>query len=648
MFSIEVHDTPLNWVAAIFVDEATGKEFANKVKSVGHKVVEIKEIPLDKYPVYVLERIRKDKEGREVNCFEYASEETYVQQVRELKQNQGTHNWQVYFTAYILEEDYIQYPLESSLMGALDHTHVDNHFLNSENFDKGLECKKITRLASCWNIDALDKYFEIYMKEGSKAQKEELAVEGYISLFCTMDYDFACGKLTRKGIELLLPVADKASALMGKKLWDMYSRAYMILLQDAIENCHEKVSEYFQKAEKSIQENIQTAPDEQQQGYYHLANIYDKMTEYNHFSMEYWTKAIESVQQSLTIAPEEGNWYCYLSLLYVPYRLRKGRRTAGVSDGEAKRRYDQWKTARKAALGQFKVWCFSLLENNFALLLKIALAYNRLKEQLDWLGADRSLFPEEDYLFWLNEAQKVEGHKTTSMDLIEEAHFLHKEGKRLGRIDLIAAAIRHFERLIEKVDATAFEVYYKASALEDIAQIHLDNDDKEKAVEYMDTATAFYGNHLGLVKSNPSVFMHYVAYLERCYLFEGDVVKPSLKSLNNLATQTEEEGRGMYSAPTMMLIRLKLLEHDEEEVVFHLCKLLLLHELCIEDEIRELKSQLVPVSFTQLQHFLDDTLKFMKEVSEGYYLDPAIKWNELKRLGREKVKEAWEARKRGN
>src|SRR5690606_726876 len=152
------------------------------------------------------------------------------------------------------------------------------------------------------------------------------------------------------------------------------------------------------------------------------------------------------------------------------------------------------------------------------------------------------------------------------------AHFLYKEGKRLSNITIIEAAIYHYQWLIERVEAPAFEVFYTASALENIAAIYLQNQEAAKADEFLNKAIAFYEEHLALVKSNPSVLMHYTEFLERCYHHQGNIQKPPLAHLHELAAQTEEEGEGMYSSPTMLRIRLALLESNEGDAVFHLTR----------------------------------------------------------------------------
>src|SRR5690606_2026517 len=110
----------------------------SKLKAAGHENLVLKEISVPHYPVYAIERTKKDDAGNDQNYFEYASEEGYLQLIREQKLQQGEDDWEVYFNAYIFEETYFQDTLENSQMGALNHVHVDNYFLKRENAEESL------------------------------------------------------------------------------------------------------------------------------------------------------------------------------------------------------------------------------------------------------------------------------------------------------------------------------------------------------------------------------------------------------------------------------------------------------------------------------------------------------------------------------
>ena len=521
-------------------------------------------------------------------------------------------------------------------------------FQNNEDPEKEVETEQIAELASNWDLDGLENLYEKYVENGSPEEKNALAVDGFLSLFFVMDYDFACGKLTEEGIALLLPIVEKVSSLMEEKPWDIYSRVYIILLEDAIKNHPHKVTAYFEEAQTALTEYIKQSPEDAQDGYEQLAYIYDLMTEYHYFNRFYWEKAIEYVQKSIITDPskaDDSGYFKYLKLLYLSYEHRSKGDDKRKASEDVEVLLSQWETLRVGELEKFNQIIFSLKNEHPTVALDMTSAFHRLKEYAEWLKIDMRFFPEEDYLFWLDEAQQIDGHSTTRMTLTALAHLFKREGNRLERIDLLEAAIRHYRRLIEKVEDPAFEVYYEASTLEEIAEIHLRNKDLKRAEEYYDQATAVYDKHMALIDGNPSVLMHYTEYLERCYNFSGDIQKPTLDRLKELALLTEEQGEGMYSSPTMLRIRLALLEQDEEEAIFHFGRLFLLHELCVEDVVKRFKHHASTLPFKKLNAFLDDNLLFMEEVTKGYYLDHTIRWDAVKQLTPHEVAEAWEVKK---
>src|SRR5690606_1986467 len=101
----------------------------------------------------------------------------------------------------------------------------------------------------------------------------------------------------------------------------------------------------------------------------------------------------------------------------------------------------------------------------------------------------------------------------------------------------------------------------------------------------------------------------------------------------------------MYSAPTLLLTRLALYEKNEKEAIFHLTRLLLLHELVMREEFINLQQSPIVKPFPQLQEFLKESLTFMDEIEEGYYLDTKIKWDLLKLMGHDEIAVNWEKRK---
>lgn len=642
MHIIEVKSENLCWVAAVYFHENAGKDYLNLLKQAGHSHIEIKKLSVNDFPVYAIERTHSDEMG-EINYFEYMDEAGYFSLIGQQKQNKyHTDNFGLYFTAYYFNEDYFQHPYDKSFMGTVNHVYVDNYYLESEDAEKSLGETYIKRLVKNLNLDELDNIFDTYIKKGSTEQKKELG-DAYYDSFCDMSYDFACGKLTDYGISLLLPVLDKASLLLKEDLLEAYVSAHMTLLEDAIEKHPDKVNEYFQSAVNILEQFMKESPENEQEGKRNLGLVHEMMTEYHHFNLDFWSKSITYIKESIQIKPIEGDWFSYLKLLYVPYEIR---RTQKIDSNTAvDELYRQWDEYRIKEIGVFKPFVKTMIDTDSNSSLPLALAYKRLKEYLVWLKDDLASFPENDYGYWINEAKQWQGQNTTRIDLTEAAFFFKAEGIRLDKIDLLETATRLFQKLIDKLEDTAFEVNYLAETWEAISNIHLKNKKYVLADKYLNKTVLLYDQFTNKVYSNPSVLMHYTKFLERCYLYPGNIVKPTLEKIKSLAQQTEEEGEGMYSEPTMLRIRLALYENKEKEAVFHVTRMLLQHELCIEDALRSLQQNPIVTPFPHLQEFLKDTLIFMKEIEENYYLDTKIKWDQLKVMDQDEIASSWEKRK---
>ena len=643
MHIIEIEDKPQNWIAAVYSNEKEGAEYLKKITAKAeHKIVS-HTFPSDKFPVYIIEKYATDDSGKEYNYFEFTDEEGYIDLIRTQKQNQDADSFKVYFTAYCFEEDYFQESYGSSMMGAINHAHVDNYHLQREDSEKGLSFGYINRLANSWDFDSLDQFFLEYMKDGTTEEKEELA-NGYLSLFCTMTYDFACGKLTQEGIAKLLPIAEKTSLLMGEKLWDVYSSTYITLMEDAIRNHPDKIDIYFKEAENAIYQNIKESPEEKQDGYKQLSFINELMAENRGFDQAHWEKAIKMIVRSIQIDPVQGDWFSYLKLVFLPYKIINKSKVEGVDSKTEKDLLKTWASNSKNEVKEFQKSALSLQNTYPAVSLNLALAFKRFNEYVEWLNSDIE-FPEKDYLFWIDLAKQIEIQPATQLDLTEAGHFFYGEGKRLKRIDLLETAIKYFERLIEHIENPAFETYYKASCLEAIADIHYSNGNFLLAADYMDKTSAFYEENLALVKKNGSVLMHYAEYLERCYHYQANNPKPTIEKLEEFTQLAEEDGDGMYLSPIMLRIRLALLGQNEEEIIFQITKSLLLFELSMQDELEALKQKGVFSPYQRLNSFLNETFLFMSEVKENYYIDSQIKWLEVNKMNPDEVAKKWEERK---
>ncbi|MBL6446681.1 hypothetical protein JMN32_10185 [Fulvivirga sp. 29W222] len=621
-------------------------EYISELKGAGQTNLTVKNIPFIKFPVYAVERYQDDELGRTSSYFEYLDEKKYIQLIKHQKQHKVEDNFHVYFWAYYFDEEHFQFTPDHDLTGNVDYVQVNNYFLDDEDAEKGLAYSRIERLAGRWDLEGLDKLYVKYMGSATSAEKEKLAYDGYLSLFSQMDYDFACGKLTDVGVSLLLPIAEKMSMLVEQMQWDVYSRAYMILLENAIANKDSKVEYYFNEAERAVQSNMLAVHEDQQENYQQLAILNNMLAEYRYFDDKSWYRALEFINTSIALDPAEGDWFLYLQLIHIPYEKRKSEKQEGQSEAEVQGRYAKWHKLRGSELIKFRALAMSFADKKYAVQLTIAMAFKRLREHMEWYKMDTSLFPEKDYLYWLGEAKKWQKQKTTRVQLTEIGHFFHNEGIFYSCVDLLETAISHFQRLIDQVGDASFEVYYKAMALEAISDIYFSENNDALGINYRNQATLCYKDHINLVEANASVFLHYIEYQERCLLHQSDIIKPSIEGLEALTVIAEDQSGGMYSSPVMLRVRLAVLKGNEEEVVFHVLRSLILFELSMEDQLKSLAQESEVKRFDNLQELLSDTFTFFDEVRGNYYLDTMIKWKQLKHMSPEEVFSTWEERKR--
>src|SRR5690606_12586197 len=265
-----------------------------------------------------------------------------------------------------------------------------------------------------------------------------------------------------------------------------YVSAYMTLLEDAIEKYPDKVNEYFQSAVDIIKRFRKESPENEQECNRNLGLVYEMMAEYHNFHQDFWIKSIHYIKKSIQINPVEGDWFSYLKLLYVPYEIRRNKKID--SNTAAEELYRQWDKYRIKEIEVFKPFVKTMIDADSNASLTLALAYKRLREYLTWLKEGHASFPEDDYAYWTNEAKQWQGENTTRIDLTESAFFFKTEGIRLDKIDLLENAARLFQKLIDKLEDTAFEVNYLAETWEAISNIHLKSKEYDLADKYLNKA----------------------------------------------------------------------------------------------------------------------------------------------------------------
>ncbi|UII26327.1 hypothetical protein LVD15_24020 [Fulvivirga maritima] len=313
MFSIEVISNDLRWIAAIYEQPSEGDKYLEELISFGHKpkVVEITNIST--FPVYAIERMGEESPA---NYFEYLSESEYLQLIEYQQKNRSINdNYEAYFTVFFFQDAHFQHPYENSLMGALDHVHVSNYYLDGESANLSLNDTYIDRLVNNYDIEALFNLFEKLKNSSDEEAKTNLA-DGLVSLYAQMDYDHACGKLTTEGINSLLPILERAELLYDKPIDDCFSRAYLIMLEESVKNNapEEEIKKFMEKAIEVNESIMHTSPEEQQDAYKQLAMVFETILEHKP-SANYLEQAYLNIRKSIATAPTNGDWELYLKSL---------------------------------------------------------------------------------------------------------------------------------------------------------------------------------------------------------------------------------------------------------------------------------------------------------------------------------------------
>jgi len=624
MYIIEITKPDEKWLVALCQEKSNIEEYFSSLHNAIRDLAVCREIPFDRFPLIVIENTADGID--KPDYFEYSDFEGLNNKLDQCRQNRQSDDEWVYFKYYFLTEDYFQMHSASNFMQYLHHTDVSNDELDKHQIT--LTYELIKKYSHEYNIEGLDELYKTIISERSTENKTALA-EGYTSLFWEMIYDFACGKLTETGVFYLEPMAEKIIKLTQKPCWDEYCSAVFTVFEHNAQNKQGSVPDDLQKTIRAYSEYKKHQAEEAQE-------IEDKITLAYQIAMEadpdksaeYWQNAVEHVRLAIDADPLSDSWSKLLILSYIPF--------------QASNDY----TAEQLALQSELPELFTKHDphdNGFA--MNAASAFGNLRKHIEWKKMEESLFPSALYMQWLNKAAEYIPEKISRFDLLSNAEFFRNEGVRYKRIELIEKAIGFYERIIKQIDDANFEVYYTASSWQMISELQLEQGNKADADRSLQKAFDTYHRHLNLVKQNPSVYMHYSEFMESCFLHNGNVQKPALSELEQIASEVEEEGQGNYSSPIFMRMRLALYRNDEDEAIYHLTKSLVLHELCIDDKLEGLIDTYKNSRFNKLNNFLAENIAFMHEINEGYYLDTQLKWSQLKAMNRSELQEYWEERK---
>jgi hypothetical protein len=477
----------------------------------------------------------------------------------------------------------------------------------------------------------IDELFERCKVSGTWQEKENLA-EAYLDIFNEMCYDFACSKLTEDGIQELYPVVEKIEWLKGSNEWSLRAQTYHILMEDAeMREDNLSVIKNGQLAIEALSKQLEQGAEEKYIVYQSLSYCYYTLIPYlAEDAVLYWKKSLQYSKESILENSREANWIQYFTIMYSSLKQETFTLTELI--------------VREQNL--FRKWSLALEEKEGSLSFVIASKFIRFKEFEDDSAQDDFMFPEKEYFFWLEKSLEDEMPELNPMKISDAGHFYKKEGVRLQRIDLLERALAYFEKIFYKSsNEELFCIYYISDVLENIARIYTKQGFPEKCDTYITNALQWNEDKQELIQGNFSLLIHYAEFLERCYHHDGDIPRPAIDFIKSVVKQSEAIGGGYYSGPYFLQARLALEQKNEHLAMAFLCKNLLLHELCIEDQVKEFYNNLTKGVHPYLEKFLESTLLFMKEVTEGYYYNPVITFAELNLMNDVQVIETWIIRK---
>lgn len=614
MIAIEAKNDKSIWIAALCLDEKQAEDYLKEISGDKNLLITKRQIALSRFPIYAVNRSAH---------FEYMDYESLLQCISDIEPE--SNDQKEYFSYYIFESEYIQKSTEENGRSSVYFTVVNNNFLNDYYKEYGARCitrEMLENLAYYVDIERMDAYSERCLKEGAYDDKAELA-EAYMQLFGQICYDYACSKYSYEGLQDILEIVEKVEMLQGETLWELRADAYMNLLEAAAEEDPEQTLFYGEKCVEALNAYIaevgeEYIPYQKLSRVLHLLADQDDDKRFKH-----WKDALISIKKAVEIAPEEVNWIYYLQLLYTP--LMEEDEDIEKNLPEEKKRFNELVETLQLVQG---------------IQYRIASDFHRLQ--------DSGIYDisEEEYVFWLDKSLERDAAVNYDFpELSDAAHFYHSEGVKRHRLDLLQRSLEYYLFQRNNEPRAGFTIHYIAKNLEDIATVYQENGKPEKADDYLSQALSYYMEHEDVFMDNFSVLSHYGEFLERCYYhYNGKSDKPSIEKIRSIAKLAEKEGNGFYSGPFLLQARMALEEKNEDLAIFQLQRSLLLHELCIDKEIIKFSELYENSDFPKLNKFLKETLQFMKEVDEGYYYDPKIRWPEIQLMNKEQTNQVWENR----
>ncbi len=466
----------------------------------------------------------------------------------------------------------------------------------------------LATLVEAYDLDGLIAFAQQAPPGDAEEWRQAVVESGFLQLYAYLAYDQMCGKLGEGGLDFLDDVLTAAETVQEAPLHELRAQVASLRLEEVAATDVDLAQRYAWQAIQEASFDSAATPSTlrfRAQMYHRLAQLDARR------ALSYWQLALADMRA----AGEIDVW-----ILYHPWPPT----------------LDGMPPAQRQARAEANQWLRRVLRTQ----------PERLWPLLDEAVRMQQVYPSTDLqrqvTAWLQTALSWPSADAPPQLLRQAGLLLQKQGRACQRTDYLAKAIECFEQFIAKEPTHAFEVYYLASTWEDWAI--LCEKQGQNGTAYLAKAWAAYRQHEDIVRINFSPLLHYAELLERLHLRDRLPERPAAEQVRALASEAERMGNGYYSGPGMILVRLAIHRAEAETASYHLCRLLLRHELCIVDELKELQSSLTDHVVPAIRRFIDHTLRFMQDVAEGYYYHPAYTQEELNQLTPAQTLTLWQQR----
>ncbi len=150
-YAINCTTTNQKWIAALSNDKKKAKEYLSKIQD---KVeAELIEIPVEKFPVYIIENSG--------NNFEFTGD--FKDITKKIKGVKAKRNFDdAYFNYYILKKPFFTDPYGADRMGALDHVHITDRELKTKLEPDEKRCPRCDKYWRRDSVMILNVHLENY------------------------------------------------------------------------------------------------------------------------------------------------------------------------------------------------------------------------------------------------------------------------------------------------------------------------------------------------------------------------------------------------------------------------------------------------------------------------------------------------------